>query len=443
MSIINLLIYSPHLRIGIMLTTKETAMREMRVLQDGDWPDAARIQAEAYPGIGVVTAEDLESSQRNMMDWHEQPFVAFHGLFEDNKLLGIMRLHDFQMNLLSTGTLTGGIGGVAVALLHKKEKVARDMLLYFLRHYRQQGACMTALYPFRPDFYKQMGFGFGGKLNRYELAPKWLPNGRSKAHLTPLTPADIQALHDCHQRYWQRTNGLFQRTLPEWENFLKRPGWHCLGCQQGDQLLGYLIYSFQKRSPDNFLVNDLVIQEWVYETPEAFLELSTFLHSQADQFDRLLYTTYDDTLHFILPDPRNRGGRDSLLLPPSHESNVQAVGIMYRVIDVPRLFEVLAEHNFGGQTCRLKITVHDSFLPENEGSTVVWFAEGKPYVSTHPEYEVAIEMDIAEFSSLVTGAITFEQLYHYGLAQISEKTAVPLITQLFRTNQKPICLSRF
>jgi hypothetical protein len=82
-------------------------------------------------------------------------------------------------------------------------------------------------------------------------------------------------------------------------------------------------------------------------------------------------------------------------------------------------------------------------LLENEGSTVVWFAEGKPFVSTQPEHDIAIEMYIADFSSMVTGAITFEQLFTYSLAKISDKTAVSTITQLFRTSQKPICLSRF
>jgi predicted acetyltransferase len=416
-------------------------MREIRLLQDDEWVEAARIQAEAYPGIGIVTAADRERAQQNMRDTDKRPDVSHYGLFEEGKMLGNMRLHDFQMRLLSTQALTGGVGSIAVDLRHKKEKVARDMMHYFLRHYRQQGACMTALYPFRPDFYKQMGFGFGGKLNRYEIVPSALPHGRSRAYLVTLTPADTQALYNCHQRYWQRTNGLFARTLPEWDLYFQRNGWHLLGYKQDEQLLGYLIYSFQKRAPDNFLANDLVIQEWVYETPAAFLELSTFLHTQADQFDRILYTTYDDTLHFVLADPRNRSG--NLLLPPSHESNVQAVGIMYRVIDVLRLFTVLADHNFGGQSCRLQITVRDSFLPENEGSTVVYFENGRPYLPTSPEHDIAIILDIAEFSSMITGAVSFEQLYNYGLAQISDANAVATITQLFRVPQKPICLSRF
>lgn len=197
-----------HFELAKALSSKGSDnMREIRALADGDWAEAARIQAEAYPGVGIVTAADRERAQQNMIDWNERPTVSFYGLFEEEKLLGMMRLHDFQMRLLSTRALTGGVGGVAVALRHKKEKVGRDLLLYFLRHYRQQGACLTALYPFRPDFYKQMGFGFGGKLNRYEIDPKQLPHGRAKTHLVSLSSDDSQgsprlppALLAAHQR---------------------------------------------------------------------------------------------------------------------------------------------------------------------------------------------------------------------------------------------------
>ena len=45
------------------------------------------------------------------------------GLFEDGQMRGIMRWYDFTMNFFGAQTLVGGIGGVAVDLLHKKEKV--------------------------------------------------------------------------------------------------------------------------------------------------------------------------------------------------------------------------------------------------------------------------------------------------------------------------------
>ena len=86
-----------------------------------------------------------------------------------------MRLFDFRMTLHETAVSIGGVGGVAVDLAHKKQKVARDMILFFLRHYREKGAALTTLHPFRPDFYRQMGFGHGTKMNQYRVKPASLP----------------------------------------------------------------------------------------------------------------------------------------------------------------------------------------------------------------------------------------------------------------------------
>jgi len=88
------------------------------------------------------------------------------------------------MNLLSTKIPAGGIGFVGVHLLHKKEKVAKEILTYFIDHYKNLGASMALLYPFRPDFYKKMGFGFGTSMNQYKVKPSNLPKGNSKANIS-------------------------------------------------------------------------------------------------------------------------------------------------------------------------------------------------------------------------------------------------------------------
>jgi predicted acetyltransferase len=46
----------------------------------------------------------------------------------------------------------GGIGNVAVDLRRKKEHIAKDMMEYIHKHYRDSGAPMALLWPFRPDF---------------------------------------------------------------------------------------------------------------------------------------------------------------------------------------------------------------------------------------------------------------------------------------------------
>ena len=101
----------------------------------------------------------------------------------------------------------------------------------------------------------------------------------------------------------------------------------------------------------------------------------TFLHTQADQIRHVIVNTQDEYFHYLLLDPRNNSQR--LIPDVYHESNTQGVGLMYRVIDVPGMFDLLHERNFGGQTCTLELNIVDSFLPENAGSTLLRFEEGR------------------------------------------------------------------
>ena len=109
----------------------------------------------------------------------------------------------------------GGIGMVAVDLLHKKEHVARDLVTFFLDHYRTRGMPLGLLYPFRPDFYKQMGFGYGTKMSEYRVRPSDLPAYGSKDHLVNLGPEDSELLLDYYNRYQMRTHGMLRRTTFE------------------------------------------------------------------------------------------------------------------------------------------------------------------------------------------------------------------------------------
>lgn len=126
-----------------------------------------------------------------------------------------------------------------------------------------------------------------------------------------------------------------------------------------------------------------------------------------------------------------------------HQSNVQGVGLMYRVVDVPRLFEALTEHDFNGQSCRVKFSIRDTFLPENAGSWVVGFENGRTHLTAQDDYDVEVKLDIAEFSSLVMGTVRFQQLITYNLAAISDADYIHDVDRLFQVNQKPICMTSF
>ena len=166
--------------------------------------------------------------------------MRLYGAFREGRLLGGMQLHDYTMTFSSSGSPVdrtvqvpvGGVGMVAVDLLHKKEHVAHDLITFFLDHYRTRGMPLGLLYPFRPDFYKQMGFGYGTKMSEYRVRPSNLPTYGSKDHLVDLGPDDSELLLDYYNRYQARTHGMLRRTTFEIARKLSNLQNHLIGYRQ-------------------------------------------------------------------------------------------------------------------------------------------------------------------------------------------------------------------
>ncbi|MFO7661749.1 MAG: GNAT family N-acetyltransferase [Chloroflexota bacterium] len=416
-------------------------MRVIREVTEDELDEFLRITTEAFPGMKVISRDDYDQMLDRLRKVMKEPIVHFFGVWEKEKMVGVMRLYDFTMKIHSTRTLVGGIGGVAVDLRHKKEHVAADMLRFFLDYYKKKGACLTALYPFRPDFYRRMGFGYGSKTNRYSFPAHVLPANVLKNEIDFLNVDDRHAVHDCYDRFLERTNGLIELPPHVLESLFTDPALKLVGYKGNGHLRGYLVFRFDPIRDDNFLLNNLHVRALIYDDSDALLSLLAFLRKQADQVNRIIFETQDDMFYHLLNDPRN--GTGNLLAGLWHETNTQGMGIMYRVIDVSRLFEVLRERDFGGVDIRLRLDLVDTFYPENAGSYLLRSEKGKVELVDGDGEACAIEMDVSTFSSLIVGAIDFRRVYEYGMATISDPAYVPLIDRLFHTDQRPMCLTSF
>jgi predicted acetyltransferase len=417
-------------------------MSHIRALTSVDFPAAASIAANAYPGFKVDSPKDLQRLAERLQAVHEEdPLSTVHGLFREGDLQGIMILYDFEMNFRQTMLPTGGVGQVAVHLAHKKEHVAKEMIQFFTGHYRDRGVPLLALYPFRPDFYRAMGFGYGTKMNRYRLDPASLPRGPSKAGVRYLDEGDKQAIVDCYHRFTARTHGMMAKTEREARRLFSYDELRLIGYEQDGHLMAYMTFVFQRT--DSFNVNDILVKEFVYENRRGMFELLTFLHSQADQIRFVIIETQDDDFHYLLRDPRSHPNR--IFDQVYHESNQQGVGLMYRVVDVPELVEKLAGRPIShtSQALDLGLTITDSLLPENAGSYSLRFQDGRLGFLTNGRPEVEITLDISDFSSLIMGCVDLSALHQYGLAEVSDVSYLPALDKVFGVQHKPVCISRF
>jgi predicted acetyltransferase len=416
-------------------------MSEIKLIPEQDYEAFVTIAANAYPSFKVASEDDRQRLLQRFRTWTADPTTHTYGLYRDGQLLGGMILFDFMMQLLSVKASAGGVGMIAVDLLHKREKVAYELMQYFLQYYKARGTTIATLYPFRLDFYRQMGFGAGTQISQYRVRPTDLPSGQTIEHIVFLRAEDKQLLRDCYSRCLDRTHGLMEKSDFELNSMFGSLANRIVAYKRDGRVLGYMVFSFKAGEQENFLINDIVVRELFYETPQALSELFTFLRRQADQIRRVIFNTQDEDFYQALRDPSN--GTGNLLPSVYHESNTQGVGIMYRVLDTPGIFGLLRDYNFDGQDCALKLTIRDSFFPENDGSTILQFRQGRPSVQAGGDYDVEVSLDVAEFSSLLMGAVRFTSLYKYGLAEISDQSAVDTIDRLFRTRIKPVCTTPF
>ncbi|MEJ2752670.1 MAG: GNAT family N-acetyltransferase [Chloroflexota bacterium] len=416
-------------------------MREIRELTTLELEESITLSARAYPGLELTNRTNRTRYRERIIQADEDPNTRFLGLFEQGEMRGVMRWHDFKMNFFGRPTLAGGLGGVAVDLLHKKEKVAAEMVQAFLRNYKDAGSPLAALYPFRPDFYRRMGFGYGTPMQHYRFTPASLPQGPSKSDLVYLEPGDGQKMHDCYKRFYLRTHGIMARQTRFWDAALNDPGSQIIGVNTNGRLSGYVVISFEKGRHDNFMSNAMHIHELIYDTADDLSRLLTFLQSQADQIESITYNTQDDAFYHLLRDPRADAGA-MLPFTIAHENSKRGLGIMYRVLNVPRLFEMLEHHNFGGVSCCVRIDLGDSFFRENEGSYLVDVRDGEARVLGDALPEVVLSLDVAEFSSLVISAASLRKLAAYGLATISDDAYLDRLDRMF-SGPAPICLTSF
>jgi len=415
---------------------------EIRKLTGKQLDEFITIVGHAYPAMKIDTPEEKQRALERLSRPGKGSRISLYGLFRRKKMLGVMRLHDFTMNLFATRIPAGGVGMVAVDLMHKKEKVCKEMILYFLEHYRDRGAPIVLLWPFRPDFYRNMGFGYGAKINQYRVKPEALPRGKTKEHIRFLSKKDAPAIIDCYQRYFDKTNGMVEGSVARQETFMDlSPALRFAGYEKKGKILGYLAFDFEPVYPGNYVTNDLHIREFIYESPEVLAEMMTFLRSQSDQVNRVVFETNDEDLHHLFIDPRNQTG--NLVRVAYHECNTGGIGVMYRVIDTASLFRALAAHDFGSQTCRVKLAIKDSFLKSNDRNIILHFENGKAELKPKGKFDFEVGLDISDFSSLLMGAVSFRSLYNYGRVGISDAEHVETMNRIFVTEGKPVCLASF
>lgn len=409
----------------------------MKLLENHDFEEYVRLSLEAYPAMyPKMSDEEIDDWIKRMQDQQSKKAeIMYFGYYQDDKLLGAIRVHTFKMNVHGVQMLAGGVGNACVDLTHRKEHIAKEMMEYYHNYFREKNTPILVLWPFRHDFYMKMGYGYARKFNKYMYRPEDLPRGTKKG-VSFMGEPDVDDMLECFNRYTSLTHGMIFKQRRFFERFIQR--YKVIGYRNGDHVEGFLGFNFKKLDPDHPLRQHIEIEYMVYENPTALSRLLAFLQTQLDQVERIVFMTYDDDFHFISADPRDGVPHIFYI---NMESNVQGLGIMYRVLDKEQFFVELVNHDYNGETVKVRFDIRDTFVPENDGTITVHFNQGKSVISEG--YDVIVSMNIEYFSSLVMGVVDFWKLWSYGLVKVSDESYVQQLDRLFHVSKKPETIEEF
>lgn len=398
----------------------------------------AQVILSSYPQSNPTTTEGF---LKFLTDTYETDNTSFYTTVnEAQELVGGMRLLDYTLNIRNSLIQASGVGSVCVAPLHRKEKVAKGIVEYFLSQAINNNQSMAVLYPFKRTFYKSMGFGYGGKIHKYLLKPNAFPASTNKSSLRYLTKDDIGIILSCYYESFKSTNGMLSKTESDFKDRLSNFQSKVIGCFNNNKLTGFLIYEYRKADNRYTYEGNIEVIDFIYNDQDTLNQFFFFLNSQQNQVERIGLTTQDEYLDFKLLEAQNE--QSHVFGDYELESYCTAIGLMYRIVSFEAFILQLKDTNFNNVTINICFDITDSLLDVNNTTFSVAFKNGCPSF-IESDIDVTISIDISELSSLFMGAINFSSLLNLDLATLSHPNYSNQINTLFSYDQKPQCTTKF
>src|SRR5690606_11725519 len=144
--------------------------------------------------------------------------------------------------------------------------VGRALCRHAIRVGRERGDVVSVLYPFRPAFYRAVGWGLVGELHTYRFVPDALPVYDEVAGVLPAGPNDRDAIIACYARVAARSNGPVAREARVGPRHLDAEGIYAFVFADGE-VQGYVLVHFgRSRRPGG---GTLQVRELIAENETA------------------------------------------------------------------------------------------------------------------------------------------------------------------------------
>ena len=322
------------------------------------------------------------------------------GCFDGDTLASFVYIVPHEMYYHGKIVKLGGIGLVSTLPEYRGKGCSSALLVKSLEVMKERGYAFSALAPFSYAFYRNCGWEMGFSLKKYTIPIERLRSlGTGQGQLRPLTLGDTGSINSLYEGYISQYNGGVRRDESNWTGRLRRLGenrsYGYVYSRDGAKLNGYILYSMS-----DMTIN---IQELIYDSLEAKLEIFRFIYSHSSQADEVIWEApMDDNTVLLLDEPDITQAIEAFM--------------MVRAVDVR---QALASYAYPqGYAGSFIIKVKDEHGSWNNKCFNVVVRHGAAQIETADPSLVDLEMDIQTFSQLAMGYIGLNEAVELEKAKI-------------------------
>ncbi len=408
---------------------------KMRQAERSDIRTLATLWTQAFPDRRTVSDRVRQLEAGVPYGGIETAWIAE----EAGQILGAFRAYRFTEYVAGATLPMLGLAAVATAPGARRRGVGRALCRHAIRVGRERGDVVSVLYPFRPAFYRAVGWGLVGELHTYRFVPDALPVYDEVAGVRPAGPNDRDAIIACYARVAARSNGPVAREARVWPQHLDAEGIYAFVFADGE-VQGYVLVHFgRSRRPGG---GTLQVRELIAENETARRGLLGWIATQRDQFAVVRYDARpSERLELILSDQRPPGFKTARAL--WYATAIRIRGPMLRVLDVPAALAARSWRSAGSGTA-LSIEVIDDEVPDNHGPWTLTIEDGGAEVRAQRSGDVVaarLVVDAPTFAQLYTGELNPGDAARLGLARVEGD--VEALDRAFRVDESFWLLDEF
>jgi predicted acetyltransferase len=336
---------------------------------------------------------------------------------------------------------TMGLAMVAVSPARRRRGVAGRLVTAGLRHARERGDALSALYPFRIRFYEGLGYGLAGEAHQYMVPPENLPDAPDRARVEMVrSDADRDAVRLVYDRWAPRENGQLVRREGNWKRAWENASAGAVYRDEHGEPQGYALLRYRTDLPPESRFLDVEERAWL--TPAARRGILAWLGTLGDQWRLVAYRAH--------PEEGFADGVREPRLPPGSAPGwglwfpaaTLLVGPMVRILDMEAAWSARRVATDADLTVGLEVA--DEAVPENAGAWRLRLEGGAVSVerSAAGGVDVTLRLKISTLSRIFAGAMSPTAAVDHGIAEADRADRLAALDAALRM-RRPWTFDRF